>query len=379
MRFVIYKNSFLATVVSLIGSACIVMAVMGLINKEIEVLPAIGMIAGGILLYWLGSVISKRKEARKKARAADVKNTSSDSAAPLANYKPVKGGLVFAAILLLIIVALGFAFANNISVHGPYVHDWNSEQVALIFMSILLFIGALRSRHTQESSVWFLIAFLLLALGSVDVFLVTYEKYGFGGYSDPLGIHYMMAFAPMVRGGAYLLLAIFSLCSMRGIKKALGGIVKVFWWLPCLVLIVAFAKWADDNYILAACDEAFSPKWVGLKHICREVAEALARILMIPATFIIGFSLQRFCKKPAVEAPAQEPVPRHSAPVPPAEPAQPKPAPQPQYTAPEPPRQPEPDSSANLHKELQAYQSLLDSGILTQEEYNQKIRELTRK
>ena len=53
MRFVIYRNSILASICSLFGSACVAMAVGGLIGKEIEILPGIAMIAVGIGLVWL--------------------------------------------------------------------------------------------------------------------------------------------------------------------------------------------------------------------------------------------------------------------------------------------------------------------------------------
>ena len=50
------------------------------------------------------------------------------------------------------------------------------------------------------------------------------------------------------------------------------------------------------------------------------------------------------------------------------------------YAAPEPP-QPEPApraSDADVQKQIQAYRDLLDCGILSQEEYDSKVRELTR-
>ena len=70
MRFTMYKNSVLATICSMFGAVCIVMAVTGLIGKEIDFLSAIGVIAAGLGLMWLGSVISERKEKRKQDKAA---------------------------------------------------------------------------------------------------------------------------------------------------------------------------------------------------------------------------------------------------------------------------------------------------------------------
>lgn len=62
MRFIIYKNSILATLFSLFGAVFIAMAVMALVNGELDVLSGIGVIAAGLMLMWLASVISARKE-----------------------------------------------------------------------------------------------------------------------------------------------------------------------------------------------------------------------------------------------------------------------------------------------------------------------------
>lgn len=70
MRFTIYKNSVLATICSMFGAACIVLAVTSLIRKELDVLSAVVVIAAGVGLMWLGSVISERKAAKKQAKAA---------------------------------------------------------------------------------------------------------------------------------------------------------------------------------------------------------------------------------------------------------------------------------------------------------------------
>lgn len=65
MRFIIYKNSVLATICSLFGSAFIAMAVMALFNQELDIPTGIIVIAIGAALFWLGSFISARKERKK--------------------------------------------------------------------------------------------------------------------------------------------------------------------------------------------------------------------------------------------------------------------------------------------------------------------------
>ena len=70
VRFVIYKNSVLATICSMIGAVCIVMAVGGLVGKEIGILPAIAMIGITTFLFSaLGIKIGNQFGARYRSRA----------------------------------------------------------------------------------------------------------------------------------------------------------------------------------------------------------------------------------------------------------------------------------------------------------------------
>ena len=68
MRFVIYKNSVLATFCSMFGAAFIAMAVMSMISGELGILPGIGVIAVGLGFMWLGDFISTKKAERKRKR-----------------------------------------------------------------------------------------------------------------------------------------------------------------------------------------------------------------------------------------------------------------------------------------------------------------------
>ena len=102
-------------------------------------------------------------------------------------------------------------------------------------------------------------------------------------------------------------------------------------------------------------------------------------IHVIVACFLAGLCFRRICRSPVavpqMEAPYVQPEPQYA---PPVQPAQPQP--EPVYSAPEPPKQPEPAPKTNdqdVQKQIQAYKDLLDCGILTQEECEQKIRELT--
>lgn len=72
MRFIIYRNSLLATIFSMFGAATVAMAVMGMINREIDLLPGILMVAAGLGLMWLAEMISERKAKKKQAKAAQT-------------------------------------------------------------------------------------------------------------------------------------------------------------------------------------------------------------------------------------------------------------------------------------------------------------------
>ena len=73
MRFVIYRNSVLATICSMFGAVSVVMGVTAVISGELGILPAIGVIAFGIGLMLLAGVISNHKEKKKQAKAAQAR------------------------------------------------------------------------------------------------------------------------------------------------------------------------------------------------------------------------------------------------------------------------------------------------------------------
>lgn len=72
MRFVIYKNSILATFCSMLGAAFIAMAVMAIVSGELGILSGIGVIAGGLGIMWLGDFISTKKAERKRKKAGQT-------------------------------------------------------------------------------------------------------------------------------------------------------------------------------------------------------------------------------------------------------------------------------------------------------------------
>ena len=213
-----------------------------------------------------------------------------------------------------------------------------------------------------------------MTLGSVDVFLVKWRDYAWP--SNNPNTLFQWSAEPMFRAIGYFVMFLFALFSMRKIKKHLGGIVRYLWIIPGIILVLAYTKLIADSGVLIACRRVFNPQWIGLKNIPREVLDAAAHLFVIPAVFFSAFCFRRISCRPAVVF-RQETYAQPNPPYVP--PAQPQPAPR--YTAPEPPKQPEPAPKANgqnIEEQIQACKDLLECGLLTQAEYEQKIRELTR-
>lgn len=393
MRFVIYKNSILATICSMFGAACIAMAVMSMIDGELGILPSIGVIAVGVGLMWLAGVISDRKAKRKQAKAAAKAAASGAGHAPTARAashtsqaantapvmkgKPVKKCAVFAGIFFLL--------AALMSVWAAYLYNSRTLYLAmedvvwLIGMGVLM-VAAFRTRHIQEVSVLFVLGFLVLTLSSAADALNSYYIYGFGGYSTNTGIHHIMILSPLLESAAHCLMALFALFSTRRIKKHLGGIVRCLWLLPISALLLAFAKDISDSYFW----DLFQVTRInGFRYPPHPLfLETFSQLCAILAVLLSGFCCQRICRN-RIEAQAQ-PAPQPAAPAyaPPVQERPVQPQPEPRYQAPEPPVQPQPVAAQvnpeDVQKKILAYKDLLDCGILSQEEYDQKIRELTR-
>lgn len=402
MRFVIYKNSVLATFCSMFGAAFIAMAVMSMISGELGILPGIGVIAAGLGFMWLGDFISTKKaeRKRKKTRQTAAANASASAAGyvpqqqtahgaysaptsaaygspavPAAPGRPVNKSAIFAGVFFLLGAVTEFWACKSRSYFTLGGNtSLNSEYVMLIAMGLLMLIAAFRTKQIQEVSVLFVLGFLGLTLGSVDVFLVKWRDYAWS--SNNPNTLFQRSSEPMFRAIGYFVMSLFALFSMRKIKKHLGGIVRYLWIIPGIILVLAYTKLVADSGVLIACRRVFNPQWIGLKNIPREVLNAAAHLFVIAAVFFSAFCFRRISCRPAVVF-RQETYAQPNQPY--APPAQPQPAPR--YAASEPPKQPEPAPKANgqnIEEQIQACKDLLECGLLTQAEYEQKIRELTR-
>ena len=402
MRFIIYRNSVLASFLSIFGTGLAAMGVFTLVNdfNMENLMIAIPAAAIGIVLNLLASAISKLKEQKKRAKAGGTAAAGSARSAqtaqsggyaaqhapvyqaPAAQARPVKKRCAAASILFLLTALLEF-----VSLYMRYAQDpyfvLNSEEVALVAMGALLMIAALRSRHIQQVSILNIFGFLGFTLGSVDVALCAYQAYGTGGYATSSSIYYAVFAAPALKAAAYLLMALFALLATRKIKAHCGGVVRWLWWIPLLALALAYSKEIADSEVLWRLRQVASRRggFMGLQFYTRpELLHVYAIVLQVLAVLLTGLYFCGLCRKTdavynqgSYVPPVQpQPEPRYAAPEPPQ--------PEMRYAAPEPP-QPEPApraSDVDVQKQIQAYRDLLDCGILSQEEYDSKVSELTR-
>lgn len=395
MRFIIYKNSILATFCSMFGAAFIAMAAMAIVSGELGILPGVGVIAGGLGFMWLGNFIGTKKAERKREKAqqtvANVQDSGTSHAqarqtahsVPTSSYtvqaadayptaapaaRPVKKSAVLAGTFFLFTALLeGMSLYIRCSLE-PHMM-FNSDQIALVAMGLLLMIAAFRTKHIQQVSVLFVIGFLGLTLGSVDVAMVAYRAFGLGSYVANNGsVYHAMVAAPALKAAAYFLMGIFALLSMRRIKQSCGGIVRWLWFIPILPLLLVYAKEISDDDALWGLLVALSRRnrWPGLQALAHPLLlHVYAIVLMVLGVCLAGFCFRQLCKSPSVAYAQPEPQNVYTPPVQesPVQPQQLKTAPK--------------TNDLEVQKKIQAYKDLLDCGVLTQEEYEENIRELT--
>ena len=390
MRFVIYKNSVLATLCSIFGASFIAMAVMAMVSGELEILSGIILIVAGIGLMWLGDFISTKKAERKRRKAQQAAGASASttgyaqpqSYAPAAQGRPVNGSAVFAGLFFLMATAMGLW-----SVFSPYRSHLDYLAVVECAGFLLLAIGCFQMKHTQRANAFHLIgAFLPAMVYAYSIFNIlewaifpywSHEIHlTFSGYMRTLASN--MSFVIMaLELLAFLLVALFAFCARK--PRGRGGVTGALWFLPSVLLaaylVIQFEYDINLNRLLN--DFVEKPRWMPYPLMLTLFRD----IHVIVACFLAGLCFRRICRSPAaapqVEAPYVQPQPQYA---PPVQPVQPQP--EPVYSAPEPPKQPEPAPKANdqdVEKQIQAYKDLLDCGILTQEECEQKIRELMQK
>lgn len=382
--YFLYKNSVLATLCSIFGSALAILAIGAMSEGELSILSGIAAIALGVSLMFLGNAISKRKAKKQRSKtvrttahafhtvAQPVREVSYASQESDEAHRNSLNQCVSSAGILFMLAALLNFWAECQYNAQQYLYMMNSEKAMLIGMGALLMIAAFRTRHTRKISVLFVLGFLGMTWGSIDVAMVRYRDYGFGGYTDPTGIYYAMVHSPLLRAAGFFLMTIFALLSMEKRRERLGGIVKWLWFIPIPLLLLAYVKDISDRNVLMILESyiikgfPFPPR--------PEILAAIAKFLVILAVCFTGICFRRICQSRATVYAYSEP--QSVTTVPPTEEWTVQPQPEFHYTAPEPQKQPRKTSQQDVQKKIQAYKDLLELGILSQEEYEQKIHDL---
>ena len=255
--YFLYKNSVLATLCSIFGSALGILAIGAMSEGELNILSGIAAIALGVSLMFLGNAISKRKAKKQRSKTMrttgrttvaqpvrEVSYASRESAE--ADRNSLNKCTSSAGILFMLAAFLNFWAECQYNAREP-LYMLNSEKAMLIGMGALLMIAAFRTRHTRKISVLFVLGFLGMTWGSIDVAMVRYRDYGFGGYTDPTGIHYAMVHSPLLRAAGFFPMTVFSLLSMEKARDRLGGIVRWLWFIPIPLLLLAYVKDISDS------------------------------------------------------------------------------------------------------------------------------------
>lgn len=376
MRFVIYKNSILATLCSIFGAAFVAMAVMALISGELGVLPGLGVIAAGFALMALGDFISTKKAEKKRKKAQQAASCASASTVSAASSQPsasdagyaapgqiVNGSAVVAALFFLLATLLGVW-----SVLSPYNSYFDGLALVECSGFLLLAIGCFRMKRTQRANAFQLLGALLPALSCAYSVFNLLRAVCYADASAIPTVSLIMLAMPLF---AFLLLLLFAFSARK--PKGSSGVVGALWFLPSVCLAAYLVMQHEYNYNLNRLLNDFleHPRWMPYPAML-----ALFRdIHVIVACFLTGLCFRRICRSSAA-------VPQPEAAfVQPERPYVPPVQPEMRYTAPE-PEPAKPQNSApkvceeEVQKQIQAYKDLLECGLLTPEECERKIREL---
>lgn len=406
MRFVIYKNSILATICSMFGAACIAMGVAGVIGKEIGILEAAGVIVVGIALMWLAGVISDHKEKRKRAKAA-AKNAQAASAkaassgagytqssradvrtaktvqtvqtaakANNADGKAAKASAVFAGICFLI-AAAGGLYASYLYGLQSWHYVLGIEAIAKYIIYFALMIGCFATRKLQRASFLHVFGFLGLVFLNARILLPTPEQLA----NTPYLYNQLVRTTATVNLVVCAVMFFYALWALINTRSRLCGVIRYIWYIPWFFLAVAFVAGIYEGNVLMQISTVFQKGGlIGLSKL-PGFFDVLSKMGFVLGVFFTGVAFLRVWRNPfskPVQTSYAQPEPR------PAATQYTAPQPEPRYTAPEPPRQaakPEPAAQSGdqeIEKKLQAYKDLLECGILSLDEFEQKLRELKR-
>ncbi len=373
-----YRNSILASIVSLAGCYGIVMGIYeltGLRDSGRSIPEILGTIACGFLIAFLGNRISVRKEERKQAAAS--RSAASPAGAPKSQggasasvgSAPVDKLIMIAGVLFLLAVTAK-PLSNYDILHlgySPVTRDvWTL--IADCAMVLLLAIASLRMSTTQSVSSLHIIGFwgLFAFYGGQAIRFFALKAAADAASAWDAALQYSNAsFESTFHALVYFLMLLFAAFSLPKYKERRGRLVRGLWWLPAVILLnLRIFTLGEVGVFLYIKSNPF----LGL--VAPHYQMVLEMLWLTAALLLTGLCFRRLCAAPVV------PPSGHTGPV------YKEPAPSPAKPAAEPPRAAAPDAASAASKTESgklraAYKDLLDAGILTKEEYEQKLRELS--
>lgn len=251
-RFTIYKNSILATLCSLFGTALIAMAVLSMFSGELEILHGLCAIALGAVFVILAGEISERKERRKKVKAAQkaahaagnpAPARPSKAAHPATPRKTTVAGMSadkamrLAKPLFLLAAGCGFwAFYlyNSRDLDIPF----DDRLPLVMFVEAVLYLVMRTGNLTETAGKQHIFGFMGCAAFNAFV--------GGSIFLDSDG-RSVLIIPFVLKVAAFLLMAVFILLSKRRFEQY----PLVLWLVPAVLLAAAGLKMAYDNYALS--------------------------------------------------------------------------------------------------------------------------------
>lgn len=405
-----YRNSVLASILSICGCAGIAAAVADLLQeeamRELSTPEAAGIIAAGLVLAILGKVISVRK-AKKKAAGAAKASGAQPAAVSAGKTGKAKASVVFAGLFFLL--AAGFGVWAMYMQYGDIdVILARHNDIIAYAACLVLMLASFRTRATQEVSVLHVLGFLGCLAAEANSARVLY-MIGKSAESamTPEALQAML-FTPALLVAAYLLMTLFALFAMKGVKRRLGGIVRWLWPIPGLAVAAAYGTAIRNSYMM---DLLMRLSTHGEEIMQRpDFLNVLSQLSMSLAVLMTGLGLRGVSRANGFSAPkiqeytkvnlvpektvqpveeprvrvrtVSQPAPVQAQPVQQVtyeQPVQQVPMQQTVQTQPVQQASAAPQANqAEKEKQIRACKELLECGILSQEEYDQKVREIMR-
>ena len=325
-----YRNSILASLVSIIGCVIVVFGVTDLFQgdaRELTVVTDIVMIVVGIAVAALGKIISDHKAEKKraKARQAAMANRQAAQAQPQARpvqaaqpvqqpvqrpvqqpvYAPqpaapapkARVGVAFTmAAILFILSPVVAAWANmmyttsSLLVTSALVHNYGdlfhlTEYALCLFLAVACFRG-IAIKNVSWLHIVGLLGVLICKIGMLANVLsfVVREHYSLRGTRE-------VAFFELA---GCLLIFLFAIAALPKNRSRFGGMVKALWFLPWVVLLVGNCFFMHHTGAIHHLSIQLGNGFFRLQPV---FTDSLSLLCLSFAVCFTGFGFRRICKE----------------------------------------------------------------------------------